>query len=255
MEDRVGEILARRARIESGAGPAVAIGLAVGVHAAIAAAIAWAAWHAPAPQIGNILTIKFQSSGADIRPAAPPAAAKPRPQKIDKVEVPQVPVTRPAPAPPKVEPKVVPLALDGKSTKKGSEHAVPTPVAAPPPGKPAAATSTAAGGGIITAGNDVAIGSTGVTGLDGDFRDLAWVERMKILIGGHWGRPTVTGATTVISFVIERDGRIRDAAIERPSGNGTFDRAALRAVLESSPLPPLPFTYNGTYLGIHLTFR
>jgi TonB family protein len=58
-----------------------------------------------------------------------------------------------------------------------------------------------------------------------------------------------------VYFAIDRDGTIRDAKIETPSGDGTFDRAALRAVLESSPLPPLPFGYAGTYLGVHLTFR
>ncbi|PYQ53934.1 MAG: hypothetical protein DMF59_00450 [Acidobacteria bacterium] len=48
---------------------------------------------------------------------------------------------------------------------------------------------------------------------------------------------------------------IRDAKVEDVSGNGLYDRAALRAVLEASPLPPLPFGYSGTYLGVHLKFR
>ena len=58
-----------------------------------------------------------------------------------------------------------------------------------------------------------------------------------------------------MKFVIDRDGALRDAAIESESGNGTFDRAALRAVMESSPLPPLPFGYAGTSLNVHLTFK
>jgi TonB family protein len=61
--------------------------------------------------------------------------------------------------------------------------------------------------------------------------------------------------TTTVHFVINRDGTIRDVTNETASGNGTFDRAALRAVLEATPLPPLPFGYSGTYLGVHLTFR
>ena len=79
---------------------------------------------------------------------------------------------------------------------------------------------------------------------------------MKTLIGQRWLRPQgVSGVTATVSFVIDRDGTIRDAKNEILSGNGTFDRAALRAVLEASPLPPLPFGYNGTFLGVHLTFR
>jgi len=79
---------------------------------------------------------------------------------------------------------------------------------------------------------------------------------MKTLIGTHWFRPQIgAGAATTVYFRIDRDGTIRDVRTETSSGNGTFDRGALRAVMEASPLPPLPFAYNGTFLGVHLTFR
>jgi outer membrane biosynthesis protein TonB len=48
---------------------------------------------------------------------------------------------------------------------------------------------------------------------------------------------------------------VHDPVTESASGNGLFDRAALRAVIESSPLPPLPFGYSGTYINVHLTFK
>jgi TonB family protein len=83
-----------------------------------------------------------------------------------------------------------------------------------------------------------------------------YLTNMNRLIGTHWFRPQISGdLTTRISFTINRDGSIADAKIEQSSGNGTADRAALRAVLETSPLPPLPFGYNGTYLGVHLIFK
>jgi TonB family protein len=78
---------------------------------------------------------------------------------------------------------------------------------------------------------------------------------MKSLIGTHWFRPQGATATATIHFTINRDGTIRDVMLEKPSGDGTFDRAAQRAVMESSPLPPLPFAFSGNYLGVHLTFR
>src|SRR5262249_53491036 len=122
----------------------------------------------------------------------------------------------------------------------GSETATPS-VAVPPPA-PAIA---------------VPVGGAGVVGLEGgDFPYTIYIDRMKTLIGSRWFRPQVgAGPTTMVHFVIERDGTIREAKIETESGNGTFDRAALRAVLESSPLPPLPFGYTGNYLGVHLNFR
>jgi TonB family protein len=108
----------------------------------------------------------------------------------------------------------------------------------------------------VVGGVDIPIGSAGVTGIEGDFPYTIYIDRMKTLIGQHWLRPQAGGGiVATVSFVIDRDGTIRDAKNEISSGNGTFDRAALRAVLEASPLPPLPFGYNGTYLGVHLTFR
>ncbi|HWS71683.1 MAG TPA: TonB family protein [Thermoanaerobaculia bacterium] len=249
MHDRVGEILAARAAQGSGAAPALA--LSVVLHAALTGAAIYAAMHAPAPQTANILNITFRSISSFPTLAAPVAKpvqkpAEPKPATPKIVEpAPQVPVTTSA----KAEPKTVPLSTFGKSTKKGSEH--PTP--APPPPAPATPAATSTGIGIA----DVPIGGAGVTGLEGgDFPYTIYIENMKRLIGTKWFRPQIGGGiVTTVAFTIERDGTIRDAKVETPSGNGTFDRAALRAILEASPLPPLPFAYNGTYLGVHLTFK
>jgi len=83
-----------------------------------------------------------------------------------------------------------------------------------------------------------------------------YVQNMNRLIGQHWSRPeVVAGTSVVIAFVVERDGTIHDAKIDTSSGNGGYDRAALRAVLETSPLPSLPFAYNGTFIGVRLIFK
>lgn len=99
-------------------------------------------------------------------------------------------------------------------------------------------------------------GAAGVTGLDTSFPYTIYIERMITLVGKGWYRPQGRGDfLATVYFVIERDGRIRDIEVEKESGSAPFDRAAYRAVLESSPLPPLPFGYSGTFLGVHLTFR
>ncbi len=104
--------------------------------------------------------------------------------------------------------------------------------------------------------NDITAGSSGVTGLEGgDFPYTIYIDRMRNLIGTHWFRPQSATAVATVHFVINRDGSIRDVTLDASSGNGVFDRAAQRAVVEASPLPPLPFAYSGTYLGVHLTFR
>jgi TonB family protein len=43
-----------------------------------------------------------------------------------------------------------------------------------------------------------------------------------------------------VLFRILRSGRVGDTKLEQSSGNFYFDQAAMRAILLSSPFPPLP---------------
>jgi len=246
MDDRVGDLLAERAR--RGGNAAAGIAISILLHGSIAAGVIYAAMHAVAPKEMSTLNIRFAPMPAAVSttPIAPtPHPPPPTPQKLT---IP-APVAEPPKPVVKSEPKTVPLSAFGQSTKKGSDNA-PTPH--PPPPTPQASGKPGVVGGI-----DIPAGAAGVTGIEGDFPYTIYIDRMKILIGQHWLRPqpVADGVNATVHFVIDRDGTIRDAKNEISSGNGTFDRAALRAVLEASPLPPLPFGYNGTYLGVRLTFR
>ena len=46
--------------------------------------------------------------------------------------------------------------------------------------------------------------------------------------------------TTILHFVIDRDGRLRDYGIERSSGHELLDRAVIDMIERSRPLPPIP---------------
>ncbi|MGH9421001.1 MAG: TonB family protein [Thermoanaerobaculia bacterium] len=241
MDDRIGDLLAERARLGGGAGAGIAF--SVLVHGSIAAVIVYTAMHAAAPQMMPTLNIQFAPMPRVVSRESGLVAPAPRQPASERLKIPEPAVEPPKPVV-KSEPRTVPLSAFGQSHKKGSENpAAPTPhTPLPTPAAP---------------GIDIPIGSAGVTGLEGgDFPYTIYIDRMKALIGQHWLRPqTGSGIVTTVSFTINRDGSIRDAKNEIPSADGTFDRAALRAVLEASPLPPLPFGYNGTYLGVHLTFR
>jgi periplasmic protein TonB len=250
MEDHVADVLAQRAALERGRLPAVLF--TVLLHGAIAAAIVWAARRAPAIERVPVITIKFAAASPSIQSApsrtaktpAKPAAVTPPPPRIEQPAVEPV-----KPAPMKPSANTVPLSPFGRSTKPGEEKAAPPSL--PPVSVPATGTGTPG----VTA-TLPAIGSSGVTGLEGTFPFPFYIERMNTLIAGKWFRPPAKGDfLTAVYFTIHRDGSIRDARIEGSSGNATFDRAALRAVIEASPLPPLPFGYSGTYLGVHLTFH
>ncbi len=240
MDDAVGDILAERAELEGGPGAAIVLSLLF--HGILSALAAWSAWHASSQQAASVMMIRF----------AKPAAIAPMTPAAPAVQAAPLAPPRKAEAKPKPKPKekTVPFSPYGKSQRKGREEPPrPTHVAASAPAPAIAPPAPAA--------QDVPIGGSGVTALEGgNFPYSIYIENMKRLIGTHWFRPQVTGdTTTTVYFVIERDWTIQDARTEINSGIGLFDRAALRAVLEASPLPPLPFGYSGTYLGVHLKFR
>jgi TonB family protein len=74
-------------------------------------------------------------------------------------------------------------------------------------------------------------------------------------IKSMWRNPVEgTSLQATITFKIQREGEVTQAAIEASSGNNLYDQAALRAVLSASPLPPLPTHYAGNDLTVHLNF-
>ena len=243
MDDAVASVLAERSRLDRGLGGGIAASLLL--HGVVTAAAIFAALRVPQSTVTPAINIRFAPIPRAVAPAlrAPsvtPAVAVPanQPKPIVSAE----PLPAPAAPTAKVS-KGAPPSPFGRSSKKPAAAAA---VAAPLP----AVTGTAA------KAIDIPIGGSGVTGLEGgDFPYTVYIDRMRTLIGTHWFRPPGGTGTTTVRFTIDRDGTLRDVSTETVSGNSTFDRAALRAILESSPLPPLPFGYNGTFLGVHLTFR
>lgn len=243
MDDRVAEVLARRAALDRGPVPAVL--LSILLHGSLIGAAAWVAMRHPAPQAMPMVNIQFAPQ--DPAPVVPkPGEQKPK-VAAPRIEEPKPVVETPPPTPAPVVPEknTVPLSPFGKSTKKGSE----APPLAPPTAAPEQPTAPVAPA--------VPVGGSGVAGLEGgDFPYTVYLEQMQRNIGKQWLRPLMHGEpAATIYFRIQRDGTITDARIAVPSISGVFDRNALRAVMAASPLPPLPYGYNGKYLGVHLQFR
>jgi len=89
-----------------------------------------------------------------------------------------------------------------------------------------------------------------------DFNYSYYVTQMLASIGANWFKPTDQTVTPpVVFFRIRRDGSISDVRIERSSNIPYVDRAAQRAVMASSPLPPLPADFHESSLGVHLKFE
>ena len=253
MRDAVADVLAQRDR-ETASSLSSTVVASLVLHAALFALVFAGARRADEPEPVTRLNIRFAPSGSISRPGPP--APKPAEAKKEIVK----PVEAPKPAPPKVDEKT-PVKKEAYAPKQESlfgrsDKKVPT--ARPEPASEPGAPSLAPPGAAVDEGFALpGVGTAGVTGFEGgDFPYTIYVNQMLAKIGRSWARPQAAGELLAqVYFVIDRDGRVRDTEIERSSGNAAFDRAALRAVIESSPLPPLPFGYSGTWLGVHLTFH
>ena len=179
------------------------------------------------------------------QPVPPPAAPKP---KIEK------PVVEEAPKPsknavllPAKEDKKKPTPPPVSRPGRAAEPAVSLPSANDEP--PGTATSGPAG-----AGGTAGIGSLKLD--QADFKYPVYIERMVQIISMNWFKPAQSVQTSpIVHFEIQRDGTVTEPRIVTSSGLPFVDRAALRAVIASSPLPPLPAEYGGPHLGIQVVFE
>jgi len=246
--DAVGHILAAREREPFNWGPGIA--LALFLHFGILAAFLMSGLlHPYKYKASRAVSVRLVQAGS-LRGA--PEVSAPKPAEPEKPKIVKAQEEEPPP-PPTSKAKVLP----SKDKKK-------PPPAPPAPQKPAASSTTLASPGAQSArpGSAPAAGAGGDVGIGGatfdqpDFNYSYYVERMLVTIGTNWFKPAVHApASPMIRFRIARDGTISDAEVERSSGLSFVDRAALRAVLASSPLPPLPSEFAGDHLGVHLIFE
>jgi protein TonB len=77
-------------------------------------------------------------------------------------------------------------------------------------------------------------------------------------ISAHWRNPYQGQAQemrTQVYFKLDRSGELLEAHMEKPSGDGPFDQAALRAVYMAKPFPPFPPEMKLATLGVHFEFE
>lgn len=173
--------------------------------------------------------------------------------KAPAKETPQPPAVKPeAKAEEKKPDEFAAPAKESKSQRKGdSRKTVPSSRIDQPSGPPR---ETGAGTGEGTGSGGV---STGDMALDvGDFPFAYYLATVKRKIATNWHvTGGASGATHCrVYFRIRKTGAIDAPAVEASSGNFLFDQAALRAVVEASPLPPLPGGFGDEYLGVHFSF-
>ncbi len=96
---------------------------------------------------------------------------------------------------------------------------------------------------------------------NGNFgQQFGWyVDAVRNRVSGNWLVSTIspnilTAPRVYVSFDIRRDGTITDVQVTQSSGVPEVDRSALRAVLASNPLAPLPPGYSGNEVAVQFYF-
>lgn len=150
-----------------------------------------------------------------------------------------------APAPPRPGEKELPTvahATPSIATGLSTASAAPQPSAPPAPlGRPSGS----------------AVGSGALTLNVSDFPFAWYLQTIQRKISERWAPPltSASGQQAIVIFEIGRDGQILGPKIEKTSGNALYDQAALRAIVEANPFPPLPAEFKEPLLRVHLGFN
>jgi protein TonB len=185
--------------------------------------------------------------GRPVQAVAPVETKRPEPVRPPAPKAPEmtVPVPKALAAPRKQPPEVkaAPEESRGRTPTRGAEVA---------PGSAVAETGARGQGFGLSSGGGPGAGST----LDvADFCCPDYLVLMTERIRSAWNQNQGVSGQAVVKFTIQRDGRLTDAAVERGSGYPILDIAALRAVLTTAQLPPLPGAFPNPSLTVHLNFE
>jgi protein TonB len=255
-----------RDRVHEPAGLQRMLGVSIAVHAALAAWIlvgpnGWLGKRAETPK--SIMTISISGGGDGPRNGGMTAlASRPVQQAVPQEEIPKREAVRPPAArvPEMTVPtknakptaKPQPKAPEVYSAPEGAKGRTPTKGTQVSKGESLAMTGARGEGFGLSSGGGPGSGSS----LDvGDFCCPDYIALMIERIRSAWNRNQGAIGLVKIKFTIQRNGSIANAAIENGSGSAVLDAAALRAVLATRTLPPLPDQYPNATLGVHLQFE
>lgn len=186
--------------------------------------------------------------GRAVQAVKPPDEPKrPEPVRPPAAKVPEMTVPVPNRAPTKAAP--APKVQQAPDDARGR---TPTRGAEARPGSAIAETGARGEGFGLSTGGGQGSGSR----LDvGDFCCPDYIITMVERIRANWVQRAEVSGMTVVKFTIQRDGSIANAAVDKTSGYIALDTAALRGVLGTRQLPPLPVAFPNPTLTVYLNFE
>ncbi len=92
---------------------------------------------------------------------------------------------------------------------------------------------------------------------DASFEFAYYLQMVRAQVARNWTPPqgAPPGARVEVYFRVSRSGGISSLRVDVASGSELFDQSAMRAVVITEQLPPLPLGYSGADLGIHFGFE
>ena len=281
MSLAVDRILERRARL-SGQRPATASVVGAVLLHGVALALFLLLPHLtpppPPPSFVPVTILPAQALGVRrpaSRPKPPVEKPAPEPEKPapepepepepEREEAPVLPEETKKPEKPKPEPTPRETAPKPAEPTRRPQPPKPSPPSETPPSQNPSGTAAQgtpegeAGRRGDATGNPLgttAFGSA-IAGLDNpDFKFGYYIDQLLGAIDAKWARPNMGGdVRAIVSFRIQRNGSLTDLEVAESSGYNSFDLAALRAVQNASPFPPLPRGYKHDSLGVRLIVR
>jgi outer membrane biosynthesis protein TonB len=196
--------------------------------------------------------------------APPPAAAQPDPAAAEPESVPedafveqeQRRPTRTQTSPAAAEEKAAPARPAPSRTQDVLPEAragqIPT---APEPGKTGTAGAGGGAGGGMGSGRGLEVGSGSGEGQI----DSWYIRQVEQRIGQNWLQTSLgelaSPVEAIALFDVRPGGQIVNVRFEKTSGVRSVDLAVQRAILASTPLPPLPYELRGRSVSFQAVFR
>ncbi len=255
-----------RDRMHEPAGLNRMIAVSVGVHALLVAWILIApnglfGREAEAPK--RVMTISIGGGGDGPRTGGmTQMASRPVQQAVPQEELPKREAVRPpaAKAPEMTVPtrntkptaRPQPKAPEVYSAPDGAKGRTPTKGTQVSKGESLALTGARGEGFGLASGGGPGSGST----LDvADFCCPDYIVTMIERIRSAWNDKQGGTGMVRVKFTIQKNGSITNPSVETSSGSSTLDLAALRAVVMTKSLPPLPSQFDYPALPVHLNFQ
>lgn len=257
MREAVSDILAERAQVPGGVSRMVVLSLVA--HGVLLSTMILAPgfWRAAPPIDANVMEISLGGvEGPKTGGMTPPSAraveeVAPRDPRA-RAEAPPPPkpeMVEPAPAA-KPAPRTTAKPAETKPKETGRKPAVGAEVS-----KGTARVETNSPAQIPFGGLSTGGGGFGGTTIDvKNFCCPEYLQTMLTMIRANWNRNQGVNGKVMMSFVVQRDGRITDVKVEQ-SGGQFLDLVSQRALVSTRRIPPLPRQYQQNTLPVQLVFE